>query len=473
MKKVKKKAILISALVLCISVMLNVTVFAQENFEIDNHSQREYNHTEEGAKFSLNSVDAGSALDGVGDSSEIVTPFIIALVRENPSFFSSITDILFIGTKVTILKFSGDYCLIENESGVKGYVHKIWLRGGKDSVLKLNRYYDHVYVGKTSSKVIARYNGSGTVTWSTNYPDIISVDSSSGAVTAKKPGTANLIAKVGTQEAECTVYSIFQWKSGWSGKALKRTEIKTGPSDDTGTLYTLPTGAIFTVGGDDGGTSGWAYGKYKLSEDKEYWGFVKIEDISTKGTVSQYNSMGWSYPIQNTKFIYISSPYGPRSSSSSGRHLGMDLSRGTYASIEGENLVAAFDGKVFWINDSYNSSTKEPSYGYCVIIESEDADPVSGKKLRAVYMHLLEVPSVNANEAVEAGKTVLGRVGSTGRSSGSHLHFEVNNCGEKFAGPSNSDSFDKTINPTFFYMNKSFTGNDGTPGTKYWYNYNN
>jgi murein DD-endopeptidase MepM/ murein hydrolase activator NlpD len=44
------------------------------------------------------------------------------------------------------------------------------------------------------------------------------------------------------------------------------------------------------------------------------------------------------------------------------------------------------------------------------------------------YFHLDEV-SVSPGEAVEAGKEI-GKVGTTGRSSGPHLHYEVRKNGE-------------------------------------------
>jgi murein DD-endopeptidase MepM/ murein hydrolase activator NlpD len=62
-------------------------------------------------------------------------------------------------------------------------------------------------------------------------------------------------------------------------------------------------------------------------------------------------------------------------------------------------------------------------YGNMVLINHGD-----GYKTR--YAHLLEGSiTVRIGETVEGGKTI-GRVGSTGNSSGPHLHFEVIYNGE-------------------------------------------
>jgi len=74
-------------------------------------------------------------------------------------------------------------------------------------------------------------------------------------------------------------------------------------------------------------------------------------------------------------------------------------------------------------------------------------------------MHLKSNPKVIENQNVSANK-LLGYVGNTGNSGGSHLHFEVNNqnlsYGQKAYYESNSNKemvFGSVINPLFFYMN--------------------
>jgi murein DD-endopeptidase MepM/ murein hydrolase activator NlpD len=49
---------------------------------------------------------------------------------------------------------------------------------------------------------------------------------------------------------------------------------------------------------------------------------------------------------------------------------------------------------------------------------------VSGRKFDYVYMHMIRKPAVHRGERVRAGQK-LGLVGSTGRSTACHLHFEM------------------------------------------------
>ena len=106
------------------------------------------------------------------------------------------------------------------------------------------------------------------------------------------------------------------------------------------------------------------------------------------------------FPLEITKNIRITSYWGD------GRnHKGMDL-----ASPKGTKIYAAADGKVIF------SGTKS-GYGKCVIIEHYDG------KTKTLYAHASAL-KVSKGDKVKAGD-VVALVGSTGRSTGNHLHFEV------------------------------------------------
>lgn len=424
-------------------------------------------------------------------SAIIKTPLLIVLVRETPDFLGEVKTVFFIGTKVKIKETTGYYCLVETKSGASGYVFKGWLDkeddntgGENDEKYEFNRAYDHVYVdytntdsaGNPRSKI--KNSGDKTVTYSTNNTSIISVDSQTGLITGKKPGVAKLIAKIGTKKVEIPVYCIYKWKKGWTGKTNKSTTIYSGTASSTATVASIPSGTKFCVRGDDGGSAGWAYGYADIAGDNDPWGFVKIGNISTKGTVSQYNSLGWTWPVKNTEYNYIRSPYGERITKPT-KHKGIDISTNwadNQASINGEDIVSAFKGTV-----DYVSENSDLDWGFCVAIISDEkiTDFVSKKQFVAIYMHMLKKPKVARGQTVLPGKE-LGYVGSTGNSTGPHLHFEVNNQtasiyesnGKEATQPGRS-SYNDLINPIFFYMDNGIEYNKSSEAENiygtFWY----
>ena len=127
------------------------------------------------------------------------------------------------------------------------------------------------------------------------------------------------------------------------------------------------------------------------------YGGVYIGEASDKGFL-------WPAPHCH----YISSPFGLRSS---GMHKGIDLCTGN-GTAYGSPVIASKSGTV----ESVQHLTS--GYGNMVLINHGD-----GYKTR--YAHLADNSiCVSVGEYVEAGKTI-GKVGSTGNSSGPHLHFEV------------------------------------------------
>ena len=105
----------------------------------------------------------------------------------------------------------------------------------------------------------------------------------------------------------------------------------------------------------------------------------------------------------------IRSRYGPRRGRA---HQGVDL-----ALKAGEKIYATFSGRVRI--SQYNKG----GYGNLVIIRHDNG-------LETFYGHLSE-RMVEPNQWVEAGQ-VIGLGGSTGRSTGPHLHFETRYYGQSF-----------------------------------------
>lgn len=102
----------------------------------------------------------------------------------------------------------------------------------------------------------------------------------------------------------------------------------------------------------------------------------------------------------------ISSPFGERW----GReHKGVD-----FAANHGDDVLASSDGKVIF-------SGFEESFGNLIIIEHENG-------FESYYAHMSERISFEG-DFVSKGQ-VIGKVGSTGKSTGPHLHFEIRKYNE-------------------------------------------
>ena len=122
----------------------------------------------------------------------------------------------------------------------------------------------------------------------------------------------------------------------------------------------------------------------------------------------------FAWPVPSS--TRITSYYGSRTSPISGTtefHKGIDIS-----AAGGASIVAAESGTVLL---SYYSS----SFGNTVVINH-------GSGLLTLYAHMSS-RGVSANQVVAKGQ-YIGAVGSTGYSTGNHLHFQVTNNGDIYNG---------------------------------------
>ena len=130
-------------------------------------------------------------------------------------------------------------------------------------------------------------------------------------------------------------------------------------------------------------------------------------------------SSGWARPCSGYR---VTSSFGyrtPPTSGASSYHKGIDL-----AAPQGTPIYAARSGVV--TTATYNSSA-----GYYVSINHGDG-------FASVYMHLTHYV-VKAGQAVSQGQ-VIGYMGSTGVSTGSHLHFGISYNGT-YVNPANYINF--------------------------------
>ncbi len=136
----------------------------------------------------------------------------------------------------------------------------------------------------------------------------------------------------------------------------------------------------------------------------------------------------WPIPRDYT----ITSPYGYREDPITGQisfHSGTDI-----AAPEATPILAAADGTVTIAN---GSDSWGESYGYYVKIQHDET-------YESLYAHCLAV-FVTVGQEVKQGE-VIALVGSTGNSTGNHLHFEVREDGTEvdpigFFAKSKTDSY--------------------------------
>lgn len=113
----------------------------------------------------------------------------------------------------------------------------------------------------------------------------------------------------------------------------------------------------------------------------------------------------------------VTSKFGSRkdpiTGSESSFHYGTDIAQ---SGINGKNILSVLPGKVTFTGNENNG------YGNYIVIDHGG--------FTTLYAHMGSVSQLEKGTNVEAG-TVIGRVGSTGRSTGPHLHIELEINGNK------------------------------------------
>lgn len=140
---------------------------------------------------------------------------------------------------------------------------------------------------------------------------------------------------------------------------------------------------------------------------------VQEEIVGTKRIIAadKNGNAPMLWPVKRVERSYVSSYFGD------GRgHKGMDI-----CAPKGTPIYAAEAGTV--TTSGWSSS----GYGYRIIIKHKNG-------LETLYAHCSAL-YVKVGDTVSAGETIAA-VGTTGRSTGNHLHFEVHKNG-KFQNPAN------------------------------------
>jgi murein DD-endopeptidase MepM/ murein hydrolase activator NlpD len=140
----------------------------------------------------------------------------------------------------------------------------------------------------------------------------------------------------------------------------------------------------------------------------ERFRFIPGADFSPTERAFFLNSGLFRYPLRNYR---LTSTYGPRVNPITGNlrlHAGLDL-----AAPEGTEVYAARDGIVVELGT-------DPVFGTFIVLQH-------GENWVSLYGHLSKFETVLRSN-VRSGN-LIGRVGSTGQSTGPHLHFEIRQNG--------------------------------------------
>ena len=133
---------------------------------------------------------------------------------------------------------------------------------------------------------------------------------------------------------------------------------------------------------------------------------------SSQTTVSSNTKVTSGYYLRPVSGI-VTSPYGSRKG---GFHYGIDI-----GNKRGTPVVASASGTVVKVVSSCKEGAKSCGgrYGNYIVIQHSNGTST-------FYAHLSKA-SVSVGQAVSQGENI-GEVGSTGRSTGPHLHFEIENA---------------------------------------------
>jgi murein DD-endopeptidase MepM/ murein hydrolase activator NlpD len=134
------------------------------------------------------------------------------------------------------------------------------------------------------------------------------------------------------------------------------------------------------------------------------WAGLTRDGVAGAGTIRRLQSPPRSSPVRLAQPIsaHITDPFGPRGNKF---HPGVD-----FPAAAGTAVFAARSGRVTW------AGWWAGGYGNLVSV-------AHGNGVRTMYAHLSSI-AVRRGQRVATG-TLLGRVGSTGLSTGPHLHFEL------------------------------------------------
>ena len=177
---------------------------------------------------------------------------------------------------------------------------------------------------------------------------------------------------------------------------------------------------IIDISGSGGPSTNPSYSYSSIPDSADFWWPIGSSNVTSSGN-RQFAS-------GNPPWTKITSNFGPRVHPITGEvdsfHSGVDITASGGAGVP--NIIASRSGKVTYPsnNDPINCPTSSSldscggGYGNFVIIDHGD-----GTSTLYAHLHQMTI-TVSAGDNVLQGQ-VIGKMGSSGNSTGPHLHFEV------------------------------------------------
>ena len=187
----------------------------------------------------------------------------------------------------------------------------------------------------------------------------------------------------------------------------------------------------------------------------EYVGQSQQQWIFESASSEPYHAYEWSWVFEEGKYTHITSGYHTTERPD---HHGIDLTENPSEDaedIDGANILSPTSGQVMAIYPNHYSG------GHTVVIQTDNYT-TDGEPIRVAFLHMKsgscpfddeEEDEEEEEEVFVTAGTVVGQVGSTGESSGPHLHLST------FGSPTaNWANETNAINPQRFFKYVSFTG---------------
>lgn len=164
--------------------------------------------------------------------------------------------------------------------------------------------------------------------------------------------------------------------------------------------------------------SGVARNTITIKEQGIYKFRVRNNSSGQNVTINGRYSTGCSYPFRGS---YIAKKISQSYSSS---HYGMDIVESTPGAIAGYQIYSVGSGTV-------KVATYSSSAGYYAVV-------VGNGGYTTRYLHMNSQPKVSTESAIDES-TLIGYVGNSGKSTGYHLHIDVNTVNGYYGGSASNN----------------------------------